>query len=149
MPGLDGLDLQRELASAGWQIPVIFITGHGDVPTSVRAMKAGAIEFLTKPFQEHELLTAIAGALKHDQLRRADAEKLAELQQRYRTLTPREREVMSRVIRGKLNKQIAADLSVAEKTIKFHRANIMTKMKVLSVADLVRMATDLSLFRLT
>ncbi|HEY2456782.1 MAG TPA: response regulator, partial [Candidatus Acidoferrum sp.] len=130
MPGITGLDLQQELASAGWHIPVIFITGHGDVSTSVRAMKAGAIEFLTKPFHDQELLAAIGEALTRDQTRRGEAKRLANFRQRYDTLTPREREVMSHVIRGKLNKQIAADLNIGEKTIKFHRANIMAKMQV-------------------
>ena len=146
MPGITGLDLQQELASAGWHIPVIFITGHGDVPTSVRAMKAGASEFLTKPFREQELLAAIGEALTRDQTRRGEAKRLATFRQRYDTLTPRQREVMSQVIRGKLNKQIAADLNIGEKTIKFHRANIMAKMQVTSLADLVRIATDLKLF---
>ena len=146
MPGITGLDLQQELASAGWHIPVIFITGHGDVSTSVRAMKAGAIEFLTKPFHEQELLAAIGEALIRDQTRRGEAKRLANFRQRYDTLTPREREVVSHVIRGKLNKQIAADLNIGEKTIKFHRANIMAKMQVPSLADLVRIATDLKLF---
>jgi FixJ family two-component response regulator len=146
MPGITGLDLQQELASAGWHIPVIFITGHGDVPTSVRAMKAGAIEFLTKPFHDQELLAAIGQALTRDQTRRGEAKRLANFRQRYDILTPREREVMSHVIRGKLNKQIAADLNIGEKTIKFHRANIMAKMQVPSLADLVRIATDLKLF---
>ena len=146
MPGITGLDLQQELASAGWHIPVIFITGHGDVSTSVRAMKAGAIEFLTKPFHDQELLAAIGEALTRDQTRRGEAKRLANFRQRYDTLTPREREVMSHVIRGKLNKQIAADLNIGEKTIKFHRAKIMAKMQVPSLADLVRIATDLKLF---
>ena len=146
MPGITGLDLQQELASAGWHIPVIFITGHGDVSTSVRAMKAGAIEFLTKPFHDQELLAAIGEALTRDQTRRGEAKRLANFRQRYDTLTPREREVMSHVIRGKLNKQIAADLNIGEKTIKFHRGNIMAKMQVPSLADLVRIATDLKLF---
>jgi FixJ family two-component response regulator len=146
MPGITGLDLQQELASAGWHIPVIFITGHGDVSTSVRAMKAGAIEFLTKPFHDQELLAAIGEALTRDQTRRGEAKRLANFRQRYDTLTPREREVMSHVIRGKLNKQIAADLNIGEKTIKFHRANIMAKMQVPSLAYLVRIATDLKLF---
>ena len=146
MPGITGLDLQQELASAGWHIPVIFITGHGDVSTSVRAMKAGAIEFLTKPFHDQELLAAIGEALTRDQTRRGEAKRLANFRQRYDTLTPREREVVSHVIRGKLNKQIAADLNIGEKTIKFHRANIMAKMQVPSLADLVRIAADLKLF---
>ena len=146
MPGVNGLDLQQELASAGWHIPAIFITGHGDVSTSVRAMKAGAIEFLTKPFHEQELLAAIGEALIRDQTRRGEAKRLANFRQRYDILTPREREVMGHVIRGKLNKQIAADLNIGEKTIKFHRANIMAKMQVPSLADLVRIATDLKLF---
>jgi FixJ family two-component response regulator len=144
MPGMNGLDLQSELANTGWQIPLIFITGHGDVPTSVRAMKAGAIEFLTKPCQERELLTAVANALQLDRARRhAEAERAA-LQERYNSLTPREREVMRHVIAGMPNKRIAAALNVGEKTVKFHRAHIMEKMMAGSLAALVKMAIDLA-----
>lgn len=143
MPGLNGLDLQRELAGAGWQIPIIFITGHGDVPTSVRAMKAGAVDFLGKPFREQDLLTAIEYALGRDRAARAERTRLAELRENYESLTSREREVMAHVVFGLLNKQIAAKLHTVEKTIKFHRAHIMHKMAAGSVAALVRMAVDL------
>jgi FixJ family two-component response regulator len=147
MPGLNGLDLQRELARAGWQIPIIFITGHGDVPTSVRAMKAGAVEFLTKPFHEQEFLDAIDEALECNRAAREERNKLAKLRERYQSLTSREREVMAHVISGMLNKQIAAQLNIVEKTIKFHRANIMQKMDASSLAELVRMAVELGLLR--
>jgi FixJ family two-component response regulator len=145
MPGLNGLDLQSELARTGWQIPIIFITGHGDVPTSVRAMKAGAIEFLTKPFCEHEFLHAVAKALERDRVERNHRAVLASLRMRYETLTPREREVMHYVLGGMLNKQIAATLNTRENTVKFHRANIMEKMQAQSLAALVRMAGNLGL----
>lgn len=145
MPGLNGLDLQMELACAGWRIPIIFISGHGDVPTSVRAMKAGAMDFLTKPFCEREFLHAVGAALERDRTGRAHRARLDELQQRYQALTPREREVMLHVVKGMLNKQVAARLNTAEKTVKFHRANIMDKMRVGSLAELVRAAGDLGL----
>ena len=141
---MNGLDLQRVLANAGWEIPLIFVTGHGDVPTSVRAMKAGAIEFLTKPFQEREFLTAVANALQLDRARRHGKPERAALRERYDSLTPREREVMKHVIGGMLNKQIAAALNVGEKTVKFHRAHIMEKMIARSLAALVKMAVDLA-----
>ncbi len=144
MPGMNGFDLQSVLANAGWKIPIIFVTGHGDVPASVRAMKAGAIEFLTKPFQERELLTAVAGALQLDRVRRHTEAKRAALRERYNSLTPREREVMKHVVAGMLNKQIAAVLNVGEKTVKFHRAHVMTKMVAGSLAALVKMAIELS-----
>ena len=145
MPGLSGLDLQRELTQIGRHIPIIFITGHGDIPMSVRAIKAGAVEFLTKPFGERELLEAIEQALERDQLARLDREKLVDLRKRYESLTPRERQVMAHVVYGMLNKQIAAELNTVEKTIKFHRAHIMEKMAAGSLAELVRMAGDLHL----
>lgn len=144
MPGMNGLDLQSELTNAGWEIPLIFVTGHGDVRTSVRAMKAGAIEFLTKPFQERELLTAIANALQLDRARRHGKAERAALQERYNSLTPREREVMKHVVAGTLNKKIAAELNVGEKTVKFRRAHIMEKMMAGSLAALVKMAIDLA-----
>jgi len=143
--GLSGLGLQQELAKANIQIPIIFITGHGDIPTSVRAMKAGAVEFLTKPFRDKKLLDAIDEALKRDRAARSEQAKLAELEGCYESLTPREREVMAHVTAGMLNKQIAAQLHTVEKTIKFHRAHIMEKMQAGSLAELVRMAGDLGL----
>jgi FixJ family two-component response regulator len=145
MPGLSGLDLQRELTRIGRHIPIIFITGHGDIPMSVRAIKAGAVEFLTKPFRERELIEAIEQALERDRLARMEHEKLAELRGRYESLTPRERQVMAHVVSGMLNKQVAAELNTVEKTIKFHRAHIMEKMAARSLAELVRMAGDLHL----
>jgi FixJ family two-component response regulator len=145
MPGMNGLDFQQELASASWHIPIIFVTGHGDVPSSVRAMKAGAIEFLMKPFQEQEFLGAVADGLKRDRIRRGRHTKLAGLQQRYQSLTPREREVLGYVVAGLLNKQTAAILNVAEKTVKFHRSHIMEKMQTGSLAALVQAAVDLDL----
>lgn len=144
MAGMNGLDLQRVLTNAGWKIPLIFVTGHGDVRTSVRAMKAGAIEFLTKPFPERELLTAVANALQLDRERRRGEAERAALRERYESLTPREREVMKHVTGGMLNKQIAAALNVGEKTVKFHRAHIMQKMMAGSLAALVKMAVDLA-----
>jgi FixJ family two-component response regulator len=143
MPGLSGLDLQRELAKAGIMIPIIFVTGHGDIPTSVQAMKAGAVEFLTKPFRDQKFLSAIDEALKRDRAARHEQARLAEVRACYHSLTPREREVMAHIVSGMLNKQIAAKLNTAEKTIKFHRAHIMEKMQAGSVAELVRMAGDL------
>ena len=145
MPGLSGLDLQRELSQIGRHLPIIFITGHGDIPMSVRAIKAGAVEFLTKPFGERELLEAIEQALERDQLARLDREKLVDLHEHYELLTPRERQVMAHVVYGMLNKQIAAELNTVEKTIKFHRAHVMEKMAAGSLAELVRMAGDLHL----
>ena len=143
LPGLSGLDLQRELTRSGVQIPIIFMTGHGDIPMTVRAMKAGAVEFLTKPFRKRELLDAIGAAIERD--RAAHRARLAadDLRQRYAQLTPREREVMALVVAGLLNKQIAAELATTERTIKFHRANITEKMEAESLADLVRMAGQL------
>ncbi|WP_298596421.1 response regulator transcription factor [Zoogloea sp.] len=139
MPGLSGLDLQGEFARSGEPIPIIFITGHGDIPMAVRAIKAGAVEFLAKPFRDDDLLAAIRNALAQDRASRSEAAELGELRSRYATLTGREREVIVFMVRGMLNKQAAAELGVSEMTVKVHRHNIMQKMKVRSLPDLVRM----------
>ena len=145
LPGLSGLDLQEALASTDAALPIIFLTGHGDVPMSVKAMKAGAAEFLTKPFRSQDLLDAIRSALDRDRVTRRAREELTELRRCYATLTPRERDVMAGVVAGLLNKQIAVELDTTERTIKFHRAHIMEKMEADSVAELVRMAGQLGL----
>jgi FixJ family two-component response regulator len=140
MPGLSGLDLQAALKQAGRPMPIVFISGQSDVPVSVRAMKEGALDFLQKPFDEDQLLSAIAGALARGRTARALRDESAVVRQRFETLTPRERQVLGQVIAGLLNKQIAANLGAAEKTIKIHRGRVMQKMAAGSVADLVRMA---------
>ena len=144
MPGLSGLDLQGALNHAGIHLPIIFITGHGDIPTTVRAMKAGAVEFLTKPVSDSDLLTAIDQAIERDRLARSDRAEVAGLRNRYEQLTPKEREVMELVVQGLLNKQIALKLNNSEITIKQHRGKVMHKMLAESLADLVRMAERLS-----
>ena len=145
MPGRSGLDLQHELAAKERPTPIIFITGHGDIPMSVRAMKAGAMEFLTKPFRDQDLLEAIHEAIERDRATLTLRAELAELRARYDSLSPREREVMGLVVKGRLNKQIAAELGTAQITIKIQRGNVMKKMRTVSVADLVRMAEKLGI----
>ena len=143
LPGMSGLTLQKELAKEGLALPVIFITGHGDIPMSVRAMKAGAVEFLTKPFHDQDLLDAIHAALERDRKRRREAVRLAELRERFATLSERERQIMTLVVIGRPNKQIAAELTLSEMTVKVHRGQVMRKMVARSLPELVRMADRL------
>jgi FixJ family two-component response regulator len=145
LPGQSGLDFQRELAGANTQLPIIFITGHGDIPMSVQAMKGGAIEFLTKPFRDQELLDAIQLGLSRDRSRRANENALADLRERFGSLSPREREIMIQVARGRLSKQIAGDIGIAEATVKVHRSRAMRKMNARSLPELGRIADKLQL----
>ena len=147
LPGISGLDFQSELAKSKIDVPIIFITGHGDIPMSVKAMKAGAVEFLTKPFRDQELLDAIGIALNLDRTRRENAKAVSNLRALFKSLTPREREVMALVTAGLMNKQIAAQLNVSEVTVKVHRGNAMGKMGARSLAELVRMADVLGIRR--
>ena len=149
LPGVSGLDFQDELAAAGIHIPIIFMTGHGDIPMSVKAMKAGALDFLTKPFRDQDMLDAVIRALDRDQRRRKAEMAVSDLQARFETLTPREKEVLAFVASGLMNKQTAAEVGIAEITVKIHRGHIMKKMGARSLADLVRMAKSLGIRRPT
>ena len=145
LPGLSGLDLQKRMAEVGLEIPIVFLTGHGNIPASVQAMKAGAVEFLTKPFDEQDLLQAIQEAIERDRRTRQQHADIRELQNRYQSLTAREQEVMQQVVSGLLNKQVAAELNITEYTVKIHRGRVMRKMHAESLADLVRMAENLEI----
>jgi FixJ family two-component response regulator len=142
---MSGLDFQRQLAETGMQIPIIFVTAHGDVPMSVRALKSGAVEFLTKPFRDQDLLDAIQQALQRDRAAQEQQAEIQDLQERYGALTAREQQVMALVVSGMLNKQIASEIGASEATVKIHRGNVMRKMQAGSVVDLVRMADKLKL----
>lgn len=144
-PGHNGLELQRELAAADIRVPIIFITGHGDIPMSVQAMKGGAVEFLTKPFRDQTLLDAVQVALERDRLSREKVEAISALRERFEALSPRERSIMIQVVRGRLSKQIAGDIGISEVTVKVHRSNLMRKMKAASLPELCRMADKLNL----
>jgi FixJ family two-component response regulator len=144
LPGLSGLDFQRELSAAGVRVPIIFITGHGDIPMSVQAMKEGAIEFLTKPFRNQDLLDAIQLGLARDAVHRRGEKEMRSLRERFKSLTPREREVMAEVVKGRLNKQIAFDIGVTEVTVKVHRMNLMRKLQAASLPELARIADKLN-----
>ena len=145
LPGKSGLDFQRELATANIHLPIVFITGHGDIPMTVQAMKGGAIEFLTKPFRDQDLLDAIQLGLERDRFRRKNETVLGDLRARFETLSPREREIMLQVVRGRLSKQIAGDFGISETTVKVHRSNLTHKMKARSLSELTRMADKLKL----
>jgi FixJ family two-component response regulator len=145
LPGVGGLDLQAELAKANIHIPVIFLTGHGDIPMSVKAMKAGATDFLTKPFREQEMLDAVTGALERDRKRRAEDKSNSEVRARFALLTPRERQIMALITGGLMNKQVAGKIGISERTVKIHRGNVMRKMRTKSLADLVMIAETLGI----
>ena len=145
LPGLSGLDLQKQMADAGVEIPIVFLTGHGNIPASVQAMKAGAVEFLTKPFDDEKLLQAIQEAMERDRRSRQQHAQTRALRERYESLTAREQEIMKQVVSGLLNKQIAAELNITEFTVKIHRGRVMRKMHADSLADLVRMAQNLGI----
>jgi FixJ family two-component response regulator len=145
LPGLSGLDLQKRMAEAALEVPIVFLTGHGNIPASVQAMKAGAVEFLTKPVDEEGLLQAIQEAVERDRGTRRQHAQLRELKDRYESLTPREQEIMHQVVSGLLNKQTAAELNITEYTVKIHRGHVMRKMHAESLADLVRMAETLGI----
>jgi FixJ family two-component response regulator len=147
LPGLSGLDFQTELAKANIRIPIIFMTGHGDIPMTVRAMKAGAVDFLAKPFRHQEMLDAVAMAIERDRKRRKDEQMISNAQALFETLTPRERDVLALVAAGRMNKQIAAEIGIAEITVKIHRGHVMKKMGTRSLADLVRITEMLRLRR--